>query len=214
MTTTADTYESGYAKSRERFEQETRDHRMEVLHDDGLYRHLRFAEPGGSFYWYDLVTWPGRLVACGDCGDYMFARLRDMFEFFEGGRGQINPHYWGEKLQGPRPGREGAKSYSEDVFKACVVEWVDDTASDMDAGEATSLREAVDRDVLNDDDGYLASEDEARRRLNDFEHRGCRFVDTFEWDLCEYDWSYLWCCWAIVRGIEQYRAAKAEAVAA
>ena len=33
--------------------------------------------------------------------------------------------------------------------------------------------------------------------------------ETWEWDLREYDWQFLWCCWAIVWGIGQYRAAPA-----
>ena len=208
-----DTYENGYAESRARFERETAEHEMTILHDDGLYRHLRFQKPGTSFYYYDLITWPGRLVVCGDCGDYMFSRLRDMFEFFEGST--INPHYWGEKLQGPRPGRDGAKSYSEDRFKVCVLEWLEDTVVDLSVDAEKALREAVQRDVLDDDDGYLADESMARLRLHDFDHGGHYFTDTFEWDLREWDWSYLWCCWAIVRGIQQFRAvAVTEAVAA
>jgi hypothetical protein len=90
-------YHEQVAKSRERFEQETAEHEMTVLRDDGLYRHLRFQRPGTSIYWFDLVTWPGRLVICGDCGDLMFSRLRDMFEFFgpDSSRGGFEDARWG-----------------------------------------------------------------------------------------------------------------------
>lgn len=196
--------------ARERFERDTAAHEMTVIHDDGLYRHLRFADrnPERAWcYWYDIVTWPGRLVICGDVGDYMFSRLSDMFDFFGGKGDRINPHYWGEKLRGLQHGREGAMSYSEDVFRARVREWLRDTSEDMDDAEAAALAAAVERDVLDDPDGYLGDESFARQRLADFSHDGHDFKDTWEWDLREYDWSYLWCCWAIVRGIEQYRAA-------
>lgn len=196
--------------ARERFGRDTANHAMTVVRDDGLYRHLRFAnrDPEQAWcYWYDIVTWPGRLVICGDAGDYMFSRLSDMFEFFGGKGDRINPWYWGEKLRGPQHGRDGAMSYSEDVFKARMSDWLRDMSEDMEPDAAAALREAVDRDVLDDSDGYLADESMARQRLVDFEHEGQHIVDSWEWDLREFDWSYLWCCWAIVRGIEQYRDA-------
>jgi hypothetical protein len=58
------------------------------------------------------------------------------------------------------------------------------------------------------------SEHEAHRLLQDFEHDGVRLYDTWEWSLREYDWQFLWCCWAIVWGIERYRAGVAAPVAA
>ena len=92
----------------ERFARETAKHRMTVLHDDGLYRHLRFTEmhlcndaewrTTNGFYWFDLITWPGSLTINGDCGTYTFSRITDMFEFFRGYG--INPQYWAEKVQG------------------------------------------------------------------------------------------------------------------
>jgi len=36
-----------------------------------------------------------------------------------------------------------------------------------------------------------------------------QFVDTWEWDLADWDWTFLWCCHAIRWGIEQYDAARA-----
>jgi hypothetical protein len=60
---------------------------------------------------------------------------------------------------------------------------------------------------LADDYGELQDEHEAHRRLSDFEHAGLRINDSWEWDLREYDFRFLWCCWAIVWGIERYRAA-------
>ncbi len=257
---TTDTYDTGYAKSRERFEHDTAEHEMTVLRDDGLYRHVRFQRPGSPFYWFDLVTWPGRLVVCGDCGDYMFSRTCDMFEFFADGsagrRSTINPHYWGEKLQGARPGREGAKSYSEDALRSHVIGWFEDMTGPIDpeafAGEDTwrefertgmpvesweiggdyftsadlttwqrfELSRALDDEVLSGYDDHDPSyEQGARALLAAFEFpsrdalpynapRGLTISDSWEWDLRDYDHAFLWCCWAIVRGIEQYRAAR------
>lgn len=59
-------------------------HEMHVLHDDGLYRHIRFKRPGTLMYHFDLITWPGVLAVNGDMGSYMFSRVTDMFTFFTG----------------------------------------------------------------------------------------------------------------------------------
>jgi hypothetical protein len=50
-----------YSESAARFARETRGHEMTVKHEDGLYRHLVFADPGGNFYRFDIVTWPHNL---------------------------------------------------------------------------------------------------------------------------------------------------------
>ncbi|HCA85495.1 MAG TPA: hypothetical protein DEQ61_08380 [Streptomyces sp.] len=183
-----------------RFQRDTAGHQMTVLHDDGLYRHLRFTSPKSSEYWFDLVTWPGRLAMCGDVGeDYVFTRLPDMFEFFRGK--SINPHYWAEKLGG---GRRSVKEYSEDLFRQLVVErFVEDARwNGVPPGTGKALRTWV----LNED---LSDEHEARNVLEDFAHRGYEFSDVWEWDFHDYEQQFLWACNAIVWGIAQYDAQKA-----
>lgn len=239
----ADTYEDGYAKSRERFERDTAEHEMTVLRDDGMYRHVRFARPDSSSYLYDLVTWPGYLAIVGDCEDYLFCRATDMFEWFVG-RGQdgINPHYWSEKLCGDR-GRDIACGYSEDALRARVIGWFEDmtgpinpeayvredyfTSLDLAVWQRLSLSRALEAEILSDEDGE--GEAGAHRRLRDFEWfcdgseaweyhphgtPSVRIEESYEWDLRDYDGWFLWCCWAIRRGIERYRAATTELAAA
>lgn len=77
------------------FEDDTKDHKMEVVRDDGLYRHLKFRGKDG-ICWFDLVTWPHVLTIHGDCGTFVFTRIEDMFQFFRGPT--INPSYWSEKV--------------------------------------------------------------------------------------------------------------------
>lgn len=223
MTLLGDTYANGYAASRERFERDTAEHEMTILHDDGLYRHLRFQKPGTSIYWYDIVTWPGRLVICGDCEDYMFSRIRDMFEFFAGERQTpgINPSYWSEKLQGP--GRDKGRSFSHDALRAVVAGWLEQVtdAEDLRLREQIALANELEARVLYDPEYGCEVDDErtAFRLLGEFEwhdpenypdrhrygKRGHTIYDPYDYDLRDYDWSFLWCCWAIVRGIERYR---------
>jgi hypothetical protein len=234
----------------ERFQRETATHRMTVLHDDGLYRHLRFRahhlcndaeyRPTSSFYWFDLITWPGALTINGDCGTFAFSRVTDMFEFFRSKYG-INPQYWAEKVRG----ETRVKSYSEDKFRALVADEVKEAAKDWpglaEAVEKAFYHESFSWDVECD----ITHEDGARRALSEFEHgatwtaecvcggyaeglseddardwrvrhlgaghrpetkrvEGFRFTDTWEWDLQDYDWTFLWCCHAIQWGVSQY----------
>jgi hypothetical protein len=183
-------------RARDRFEHDTAEHGMAVIRDDGVYRHLRFQAPGTWTYGYDLVTWPGYLAITGDAGEYMFSRIRDMFEFFSGNGDRINANYWSEKLCGP--GHDTARVYSERVLRAHVAQWLEN----VDRVEDKSLAAAVERDVLR----HAYNEHEAHEALANFRHDDGTTIDSWEWDPREYDGRFLWCCWAILRGIAQYRA--------
>jgi len=181
----------------ERFAKETAGHEMIVLHDDGLYRHLRFRAPESPFYWFDLVTWPGNLAVNGDCGSFMFARVTDMFGFFRGNR--INPGYWAEKVRG----ETRVKSYSEDKFRRLVAEYFVDAV--RYGGTPRGLGKAVCTEILGSDETYYESG--ARQVLDEFAFSDFKFHDTWEWDLYDWDWTFLWCCHAIQWGVAQYYAA-------
>jgi hypothetical protein len=186
-------YASGRASSRA--------HEMTVLHDDGLYRHLRFKSPDHGAYWFDIITWPGCLTIRGDLNTgYTFARMADMFEFFRG-KG-INPGYWAEKLDA---GINSVKEYSEDRFRQLVVDHLDEFA-DQDP----MLAQTAKAEILANKD--IVHSEGARSVLSDWEARGA-FSNTWEWDLRDFDWSFLWACHAIVFGIAQYDAVKSVSAA-
>lgn len=193
---------SEHPEAAARFIKDTAGHRMTVLHEDGLYRHLRFQRPDHNTYWFDIVTWPGVLHIRGDFSSdsYTFTRLTDMFEFFRGKDG-INPHYWGEKLDG---GRSSVKEYSEDAFRQIVRELFVDAVRYSCAPRG--LGRAVRSGILDHD---LSDETEARGLLDGFEYEGFRFRDTWEFSFADWDWSFLWACHAIRWGIAQYDAATA-----
>ena len=184
----------------EQFWKDTARHQMTVLHEDGLYRHLRFSSrtTGYGEYWYDLITWPGCLTVRGDYGDgYTFSRERDMIPFFRSRSGRrINAHYWSEKLDG---GRSSAKSYSPDLFRQLVVEHFTDAVQYSDAPRG--LGKAIRAEILNQD---LHFEEEARSLLEAFEYKGFEFHDVWEWNFHDYDRDFLWACYAIVAGIARY----------
>jgi hypothetical protein len=111
---------------KKQFEKDTANHKMEILKDDGLYRHLRFTNNGSQVYRFDIHTWPGYLCVCGDMGTFVFSRVPDMFDFFKmddndfNKKHVINPHYWAEKLQATSTSRSmdsnGYEEFSSDVF--------------------------------------------------------------------------------------------------
>lgn len=180
-----------------RFTRETAEHKMTVLHDNGLYRHLRFKAPNSSMYWFDLVTFPGGLLFQGDGQTFTFNRTEDMFEFFRGPVGRTNPGYWAEKVTS---GREHLTEYDRDEFTARVNEALASALDDSDPPEG--LAEAIQREVLGCEEAYYESG--ARQVLDYFEHDGFKFYDTYEWDLHRPKWWFLWSLHAIVWGIAQY----------
>ncbi|HZR50047.1 MAG TPA: hypothetical protein VFB06_11065 [Streptosporangiaceae bacterium] len=200
----------------ERFARDTAYHIMKVRRDDGLYRHLSFlrfapvhpplAPSLSSFYWFDLVTWPHCLAINGDCGSFMFSRVEDMFGFFRGSR--INPDYWAEKVRG----ETRTRCYSDDKFRQHVTEAAQEAEEDW-----PGLTQAVERDIFGAYSQWNTEfEDGAREALRDFEYRpsglaasaeGFRFDHSWEWDLRDWDWQFLWCLHAIQWGISRYDAA-------
>lgn len=228
------------AKARATFVSQIGEHEMTVLRDDGLYRHVRFARPGTSMYQFDLVTWPGYLAIGGDTDHFVFRRITDMFEFFGDGGSSggfdhreygINPHYWSEKLVAPKSA--AAETYGPEAYRRRVLEWFEDAVDQIDVDEedviqATfGLRLAVHEQLLrehwwDDYDESIENEHGARNRLQQFEWTPPRRrgeyapsprpirIDAWEWDLKDYDFHFCRACWAIVWGIGQYRASKAE----
>lgn len=186
-------------RTRARFVQETADHAMRVIRDDGLYRHLRFRQPNTSIYHFDLVSWPGVLTITGDCGTFVFSRGKDMFEFFEPAGGAIKPAYWSEKLLAPAP--QAVRIYSQDVYTMRVRQWLEDML-EADGTDEGSLRDAVREQLL---DEPPRSESEAIQRLSAFTHDEIRIDTPYEWDLDEWDERFLWCCHAIMQGVSRYR---------
>ncbi|MGI5247593.1 hypothetical protein [Dactylosporangium sp. CA-139066] len=207
------------AESKERFARETASHELTILHDDGLYRHIRCATPGRAIHRFDLITWPGHLTITGDVESALtFRRADDMFAFFRGA-GDINPGYWAEKLVGDRRALE---TYSMDLFRLLVDEHVTDAVEadvdlapvDDDQPGLAAAVEAALTDEFNHEDADGAQEFLQRFRYRYADRAGVeqefRFVDAWEWDLAEWHWSYLWACHAIRWGVGRYDAAKAE----
>jgi hypothetical protein len=196
-----------------RFASETAGHKMTVLHDEGLYRHLRFTAPDNSGYRFDLITWPNKLTFTGEPGTYAFSvyPTEDMFDLFRRSSvgDQPNFSYWHEKAMA---WGEDIVQFSNGLFDEKVAEELKQ-AEEFFPGVTAAWREKT--------EGFLAefsaeSMEAARDSLANFEYlpedqygEAWRFRYTNEWDLNDYDWRYLFACHAIADGIAQYDAAKA-----
>lgn len=232
-----DRYKALLADAGAHFAADTAGHEMTVLHDDGLYRHIRFAHRA-SLTRFDLITWPGSLTIEGSHGTWTFRRDPDMFEFFNRSN-HVNVDYWAEKLP---DGRDAGKKYSEDATLRLLVEAYADHGrrydekaeryeADLSVWNATDWRDRypmtargprepvkpptvaeLRRQVADwRRDVLLADEGCARRLLEDWESKDV-VSDTCEWDLREYDYHLVWSCHAIAWGVRQYLAAKVETV--
>lgn len=212
--------------TQENFLKEVDKHIIEIIRDDGVYRHIRFREPGTMMQHFDLITWPGYLCYCGDMGNYVFSRTRDMFQFFrtdreyaksKGRRLDINLSYWSEKLQAVDGNRRGgnAKEYSEERFvriiKEKLVAWWRDRG--LNREQRKELREEIYEQILSRLDDECHTEQTAHILARDFEAKidGQRFefTDFWEYDLTDYTHRFVWCAYALAWGIELYDTTKA-----
>ena len=191
--------------AKDHFGKATADHVLSIEHDDGLYRHIRFAKPGTNIYSFSVATWPGYLAIAGDVPTYIFTREPDMLSFFERCHGHPDPIYLSEKLSGEFK----TKRYSPEAFKKRVQEWLDGASEVLSDQARDFLHGMVQRELLSQAPGF---EEEARSLLanfsaeSDFMQR-VTISETWEWDLSEWDQNFLWCLWAIVRIIDLYREA-------
>jgi hypothetical protein len=201
-----------------RFARETTNHTLEIVHDHGLYRHLKFRHQGPNYsawYWFDLITVPGTLIFRGDGESYVFARMDDMFQFFRGSayRGKPELRYWAEKLTSDD---SRIKRYDDELFRAAITEHL--AQAFEPAPVPPALLKAVETEIF-EDDYFGASKQDAYRLASEFayyenaedryDHRkrpDFEFTDVWELNATDYDWWFVWACNAIVWGIAKYDA--------
>lgn len=207
------------------FKRNTERHQLTINHDDGIYRHLSFRrtdKDGYTSYCYgfDIVTWPGWLAYTGDMGSFVFQRLPDMLEFFRRAPErlyQIDFRYWAEKCDAADK-NDGLKEFDPEAFKREITEQrrklIVKHGRDMDAGERAQMWEELGdvRDAAGD------SEHTAITAVQDwnFYVSGKRVrIDTDDFPTCKrHTLRFLWCCYALAWGIQQYDIAKDAAKAA
>jgi hypothetical protein len=187
-------------------------HAMEVLRDDGVYRHLVFRKPENSWHYrFEIVTWPGVLCFRGDVGTYVFSRTSDMFDFFrnpvQDGKIYINDGYWSEKLiASDCSGRrgDGVMRFDPDLFSEEVKRrYIEHVRANMRGmpDKRQSLRRALEDEVLAyADDGEAG----ALQAAGSFEHEGFALTDFWEVEVRAYTVQFIWSLYAISWAIQQY----------
>lgn len=204
--------------ARARFERNTADHRMTVLRDDGVYRHIHCAAPGTMCMHFDLITWPGYLCYTGDMGTFVFTRLRDMFEFFRRPVGKsIDYQYWAEKCEGADKG-DGVHEFDPEEFKREIygraVTLVRETRESLSKEQRREMWEDLRSEVLERVNEFGSDEGALFERAHEWAHHVGRGewlrLDLDDFPSCKkYTLRFLWCCHAMVWGIAQYDAHKA-----
>lgn len=181
---------------------------MTIKQDDGLYRHLIFSRPNSSVYQFSLITWPGYLAIAGDCDDFMFTRIKDMFDFFrfagpEYDRSdEINTGYWAEKAVAVSK-HSGLWAFSEDHFEEAIREDLSSWISGRPLSDAKEIVSAAKEDLLC---GFYDKR-EAITAAMDFRcpvTGSHPFQDFYEHQLDEPSFGYSWACRAIQWGIKRY----------
>lgn len=192
-----------------RFIRDVRDHQMTIELDQGVHRSIKFGRPGSSIYYFRLNTWPGRLSFSGDCGDYTFARLPDMFEFFRRAGPEyvsddrINVGYWDEKLTAIC---KHGDSYEldEDAYVEAVRNCLIRHISGMSLSEAKSVMREVRWDHLLD---APSTEQEARDRVHNWRcpvTGDCPFSEFWDYRITKASYRLVWAMRAIQWGIKKY----------
>jgi len=192
-----------------------KDLKMNIVTDNGLTRHIKYAKPESCLGWFDLVTWKGCLCIHGDYGSFAFSRTEDMFRFFRSGLREdgikINPGYWSEKCVAAST-HDGVKVYSPKVLREKVLyefnNWWEYEKGRAEARKEEYLQQIEDN--LLSEEGGIRGEIEAYDRALSFEFKGFSLPDFWEYDLKEYTYRYIWSLYAIVWGIQQYDECKEE----
>jgi hypothetical protein len=185
----------------EEFLNDVKDHKLTVIKDDGLYRHIRLKNPGTSNKYFEIVTWPGCLAYTGDMGDFVFQRIEDMFCFFRSKNGEleINTTYWAEKVKAESVFGNGIREFSVEEFREHVEEYARDY---LDLEEDAPLPEYMQEEIQP----LLRAEDEWEcvTAMRNFSSEKISFDDFWEHSCQRKTLHYVWCCYAIAWAIAQY----------
>lgn len=165
-------------------------HEMTIEFQNDVYRSILFKRPDTYSMHFRLTTWSGHLCISGDMGTFVFARVRDMFKFFR--HEEINPRYWSEKVQSISQ-HGGLYTFNEERTNA----WFADYIRDYSTEERSDYYDHI----------TCESKDDLSRVLSEVcSIQGCQDVysDISEHVYQDYSYQFLWCCQAIVWGIEQF----------
>jgi len=188
-----------------RFAKDVEDFEVEVLMDNGIYRHIRCGNSDTIVHHFNIITWPGSLCISGDMGTYNFSRTKDMFNFFRGDK--INPGYWAEKLTSICKLND-YREYCSSTNAKYIKDYFNDYWEDReDKSGKDECWEEIEDQILQ---FIEIDESTSREAVQDFQHNGFEFVDAWEWHLTQSTYHYIWCLRAIVWAINEYDKIESE----
>lgn len=192
--------------TKESFLKDVKDHKLTIVKEDGVYRHLKFKGKDFAFH-FDMITYPGGLLMRGDMGTWVFERTEDMFAFFRNHNGEleINPGYWSEKCVSESVFGNGIRVFDPDGFRECVIShWEEYFEEDLESEEAIVVWESIEDRILCGED----AEWDLVSRLNDWSNYGLEsdfdFTDFWENTVTIGTYHYIWACYAIAWAVIQY----------
>jgi len=197
----------------ERFLDGVKNHKMTVIKDDGLYKHLRFRQKDSGTYWYDIITWPGSLTITSDMGTWVFSRMENMFVFFIRDDSnditdlKINPDYWAEKVMSVSQFGGPIEIFSEKRLEESIIDYVDTYFEDDSTFDREELMKEIQEQIID----YCEENNEQVifDKIFNFSFEDFSFDDTIhDYNFHEYSFHYTWILYAIVRGIKMYNIVK------
>jgi len=183
----------------------TRDYKMKILHDQGLFRSLEFKHNDSANGHFVITTWPGHLCISGDMGTFVFTQTLDMVNFFSGD--DINPGYWSQKVQAESVFGGGVSSFSIDSFKAMMLE----TKEEHQAEQPFQHIKNAEIDEAFSGLEYCYDEHDAIDFIRKLDLPGFDATD-FGWP-DEHNFHYLFACYAINFACNNYLETKAHLAA-
>ena len=196
------------------FLEDIKNHQIEIIKDDGLYRHIKCNVPGTWTMGFHVITFPNGLLYTGDMGTYEFERIEDMFRFFRSGineeTGDINisSAYWAEKCYSESVYGNGIREFDPELFKEQIKDHFESYYEDSNTEEKEIVWEEIKSQILDyteDSEWSLIAAFNDFSSMTDFE-----FSDFWDGFSCmSKTLHFIWCLYAIVWTVQKYDEAKA-----
>ncbi len=205
-----------YECTDEQFLDDVKTHRMEIIQDNGLFRHIRFERPDDRYHMhFTLTTWPCHLCVTGDMGTFVFHQIDDMFNFFQLKRLAERPKetvfkktaYWAEKCI-CEDRYIHLQQFDRDRLRKAVKDAFDAHFEAPESEAANHCWKKLEWEVLDAENGWGANQ-----KALDFDQDGFKLTDFGENNLESFTYQFIWSLYAIAWGIEQYDATKSPAQA-
>jgi hypothetical protein len=192
----------GTKLTEEHFLKDVSNHKITIVKEDGIYRHVSADNPKTFNQWFEIITWPGCLAYHGDMGSFMFQRCDDMFALFRG-KG-VSPGYLAEKVTAENI-HGGIREFSVEEFRDSVLSEV---RSQFDVDEDGEISE----ELMDELHCLLHAEDEWECvvAMRDFSSKKIDFCDFWEHSCMRGTWHYIWACFAINWAVNEYDKIKKE----